>query len=61
VERDEAYLILIEHQPVPARLTGLRCSQDGDRYPCEAREQALDELTGHAPLVSGAVKMWSAQ
>lgn len=51
--RAAAYLVLVGHQPVPAGLRGLRCSHCDRRWPCEARESALDELTGDVPLSGG--------
>jgi hypothetical protein len=53
VDRATAYIMLVGHQPVPAGLRGIRCGTCGARWPCEPREQALDELTGAVPLTAG--------
>jgi hypothetical protein len=44
-----AHQVLVDHQPVPGFLRA-RCGECGGRYPCEAREQALNELTGDTQL-----------
>jgi hypothetical protein len=41
--------VLVDHQPVPCMLR-LLYSACGDRWPCLARELALDELTGQVLL-----------
>jgi hypothetical protein len=49
VDRREAHQVLVDHLPV-SRWFGWRlsCSRCGGRYPCPAREAALDELAGRA-------------
>jgi hypothetical protein len=43
VDRDDAYRVLIEHQPVTT-WRSTTCRLCGTRYPCDARQHALDEL-----------------
>jgi hypothetical protein len=59
VDRATAYIVLVRHQPVPAGLFGLRCGSCGSRWPCERREQALNELTGETPLTASVLRQWS--
>jgi hypothetical protein len=57
VDRDTAYIVLIEHQPVTS-WRGTTCRQCGARFPCEPHRQALDELAPERSNRAGYHAAW---